>query len=55
MSKLVLRTFAIVGRGTLFVPTQAQTASNNIPANQPQTSSTTISCQSTLTSLFQPD
>ena len=50
MSKLVLRAFAIVAvAGTLSVPTQAQTASNNIPANCTQTSSTTISCQSTLT------
>jgi len=50
MSKLVLRAFAIVAvAGTLSVPTQAQTATNNIPANCTQTSSTTISCQSTLT------
>ncbi len=50
MSKLVLRAFAVVAvAGTLSVPTQAQTASNNIPANCTQTSSTTISCQSTLT------
>lgn len=50
MSKLVLRALAIVAiAGTMSVPTQAQTASNNIPANCTQTSSTTISCQSTLT------
>ena len=50
MSKLVLRALAIVAiAGTLSVPTQAQTATNNIPANCTQTSSTTISCQSTLT------
>lgn len=50
MSKLVLRALAITAiAGMMSVPVQAQTASNNIPANCTQTSSTTISCQSTLT------
>lgn len=50
MSKLFLRTLAVVAiAGTASVPTRAQTATNNIPANCTQTSSTTISCQSTLT------
>ncbi len=50
MSKLVLRALAVVAiAGTVYVPTQAQTVDNNVPANCTQTSSTTITCKSTLT------